>query len=285
VGDFGVWSRGGGGGCDCAATLSELVVVAEEFGRRLAPAPLVESLTAVRAISRVGAEIPDGLLTFAPRPLPAAASVELLPAGALADGLVGRLGADFVLAEFAEPAPLTATKNLGSLPLATRRLGTGHTVLGGGDDFEHALEDWKVLTAAALVGLTEQAHEMTVAYVKQRTAFGVPIGWFQTVAHKLADAVNDLDGARFAVHKAAWAVDAGSDRAATQVSIAYAFTCALSERVTAECLHFHGGIGYTQEHDIQMFFRRAKAWPLALGDPRGEYGVLADQLLGPRSAV
>jgi alkylation response protein AidB-like acyl-CoA dehydrogenase len=290
--DLGVPAMAVDDGDGQVASLSELVVIAEEYGRHLAPVPLVESLTATRAIGRAGTDGADGadgraeLVTFSPRVLPAGGEVWLLPAGAVAGRVVALAGADLVLAGFTDQAPLKATKNLGASPLAMRTLGSDRTVLAAGADagpaFERSLDDWKVLTAAALVGLAERGHEIAVAYVKERKAFGVPIGWFQTVAHRLADHINDLDGARFLVHKAAWAIDSDDDRARVQVSMAYAYTCALAERVTADCLHFHGGIGYTLEHDIQLFFRRAKAWPLALGDPRREYQVLADRMFGPR---
>jgi alkylation response protein AidB-like acyl-CoA dehydrogenase len=148
--------------------------------------------------------------------------------------------------------------------------------------FECALDDWKVLMAAALVALATRAHEIAVEYVKERRAFGVPIGWFQTVAHRLADAVNELDGARLLAHKAAWAIDQSHSDGPRLASMAFAYASPLVERVTAECLHFHGGIGYTMENDIQMYFRRGKAWPMSLGDPRRELAVLADRLYGAR---
>jgi alkylation response protein AidB-like acyl-CoA dehydrogenase len=211
-------------------------------------------------------------------------TISLLPAGAIADGVVGLADHQLVLADFADPAPQRATKNLGSGPLATRTVGTTRAVLADpvADAFDRALDDWKVLTAAALFGVARRAHEIALAYVKVRKAFDVPIGWFQTVAHRLADSANDLDGARFLTHEAAWAIDEGQSDAPTLTSMAYAYMTSLAERVTAESLHFHGGIGYTREHDIQLYFRRAKAWPLSLGDPRAEYATVADRMFGPR---
>jgi alkylation response protein AidB-like acyl-CoA dehydrogenase len=190
-----------------------------------------------------------------------------------------------VLAKLDGAPPFASVSNLGSSPLANRRLGADRTVLASGDEariaFDRALDDWKVLISAALVGLADEAHRIAVAYVKERKAFGVPIGWFQSVAHRLADSVNDLDGARFLTHKAAWALDSKDDAAQRLTSMAYAYSTTLAERITAESLHFHGGIGYTLEHDIQLFFRRAKAWPLALGDPRRELAAVADRSFGP----
>ncbi len=288
INDLGIPGMALAGADGEVANLSALVVVAEEFGRHLAAVPLIETLTAARALGRAGLEWTEGLVTFSPRAVSPDGAIRLLPAGAVADRVVALTGSTFVLADFTDDAPMRSLKNLGSLALANRVVASGGVELATGVEaavgFERALDDWKVLTAAALVGLCDRAHEITVAYVKERTAFSVPIGWFQTVAHRLADHINDLDGARFLVHKAAWAVDSGDHRAAELVSMAFAYASSLAERLTADCLHFHGGIGYTLEHDIQLFFRRAKAWPLVLGDPKREYAVLADRMF-PRPAA
>jgi alkylation response protein AidB-like acyl-CoA dehydrogenase len=269
-----------------AASLSQLIVIAEEYGRRLAPVPLVETLTSARALARAGVALPEGgIVTVALRPIDASGAAPLLAAGAVATSAVAHDGSRFVLAKLDGAPPFASVSNLGSSPLANRRLGADRTVLASGDEariaFDRALDDWKVLISAALVGLADEAHRIAVAYVKERKAFGVPIGWFQSVAHRLADSVNDLDGARFLTHKAAWALDSKDDAAQRLTSMAYAYSTTLAERITAESLHFHGGIGYTLEHDIQLFFRRAKAWPLALGDPRRELAAVADRSFGP----
>jgi alkylation response protein AidB-like acyl-CoA dehydrogenase len=274
------------GGEGPAASLSQLIVIAEEFGRRLAPVPLLETLTSARALDRAGVALPDsGIVTLALRPVGADGEARLLAAGAVATAALAYDGSEFVLAELDGTAADSFVSNLGSSPLGHRRLGPRRTVLASGEQargaFDRALDDWKILLAAALVGLAEQAHGIAVAYVKDRKAFGVPVGWFQTVAHRLADSVNDLDGAKFLTHKAAWAVDADDEAAPRLASMAYAYTTALAERVTAESLHFHGGIGYTLEHDIQLYFRRAKTWPLALGDPRRELAAVAARTFGP----
>jgi alkylation response protein AidB-like acyl-CoA dehydrogenase len=289
AGDLGVPDMAASSKTDGApATLSQLIVIAEEYGRRLAPIPLVEALAAVRALDRAGcAPPPSGLLTLALRPIGESGAAPLLAAGAIADAVVGLVGDDLVLAGLSGDGSSGWVSNLGSSPLANRQLAEQRTVLASGDAaheaYDRALDDWKLLVAAALIGLAAEAHRIALAYVKERKAFGVPIGWFQTVAHRLADSITDLDGARFLVHKAAWAVDEKDDAAARLVSMAYANATSLAERVTAESLHFHGGLGYTMEHDIQLYFRRAKCWPLALADPRAEMAVLSARLLGPRS--
>jgi alkylation response protein AidB-like acyl-CoA dehydrogenase len=269
-----------------AASLSQLIVIAEEYGRRLAPVPLVETLTSARALDRARLLVPDaGIVTVALRPVGADGVAELLPAGALATATLAYDRSQLVFADLDGTGDAGFIPNLGSSPLATRRLGSSRTVIASGADalaaFDRVVNDWKILLSAALVGLATEAHRIAVAYVKERKAFGVPIGWFQTVAHRLADSVNDLDGARFLTHKAAWAIDADDEAAPRLASMAYAYSTALAERVTAESLHFHGGIGYTLEHDIQLYFRRAKAWPLMLGDPRRELATVATRTFGP----
>ena len=288
LGDLGLPDMASSGATDgTPATMSQLIVIAEEYGRRLAPVPLLESVTAVRALDRAGLDMPaSGIVTTALRPADRNGSLDLLSAGAVADRAIALIGDALVLTDLADEPGEGFLSNLGASPIATRNPGNQRTVLIAGAEahplFELALDDWKVLLSAALVGLAGEAHRITVAYVKERKAFGVPIGWFQTVAHHLADSINDLDGARFLVHKAAWAIDNGDDAAQRLTSMAYSYATSLAQRVTAECLHFHGGIGYTLEHDIQLYFRRAAAWPLALGDPRAELSTLATRMFGER---
>ncbi len=263
------------------ATLSQLIMIAGEYGRRLAPVPLLETLVTARLLDRFDQPPPTaGICTLALRPVTVDGAMTLLAGGAIADAVVALRGDELVLAGLSGAPDLVL--NLGASPLANRTLAESPTVLARDADARHhhqrALDDWKVLLAAALVGAATEAHTMTVAYVKQRKAFNVPIGWFQTVAHRLADAINDLDGAYLLVHKAAWAIDSGSADAPKLASMAYSYTTELAERVTAECLHMHGGVGYTMEHDVQLYFRRAKAWPLALGDPRDEFLQVARRL-------
>jgi len=147
--------------------------------------------------------------------------------------------------------------------------------------YADAVADWKLLTAAALGGLRATALELGVSYVKARQAFGVIIGSFQAVQHRLADLVVAGDGAQLLTYEAAWARDTaqpgtGQPDAAALASMAFLFNADCAFRTARECLQFHGGYGVTLEYDIQLYFRRAKAWPLALGDPRREYQRLAD---------
>ena len=154
-------------------------------------------------------------------------------------------------------------------------------MLEPGELHEHAVDEWRVLTAGALVGLAGAALELGVEYAKQRHQFGVPIGSFQALAHGLADAATAVDGARLLVREAAWAADEGESGATALARMAFLFAARSAQQATAVALHVHGGYGFTLEYDIQLYHRRAKAWPLLLGDPRRGALHLADALFGP----
>jgi alkylation response protein AidB-like acyl-CoA dehydrogenase len=162
-------------------------------------------------------------------------------------------------------------------------------VLASGADarrrFDAVRRDWRVLAAASLVGVGAAAVEITADYARQRHQFGRPIGSFQALAHAVVDAATDVDGARLLVQEAAWAVDDGDGRADALAVMALRFAAEASQRATATGLHVHGGYGFMLEYDIQLLYRRARAWPLALGTPDDELQRLADALWGPTTTA
>lgn len=142
-----------------------------------------------------------------------------------------------------------------------------------------------------LHGLGRAALDLGVQYTKDRHQVGVPIGSFQAVQHHLADLHTDLDGAWLLAQKAVWALDQRHEptrkgaTAGRLTSMAFAFAFAFAgqtaEAAAAAALHYHGGYGCMVEYDIQLYFRRAKAARLVLGDPRRELQTVADRLFGP----
>ncbi|HEX3563990.1 MAG TPA: acyl-CoA dehydrogenase family protein [Acidimicrobiales bacterium] len=284
---------GGGGG-----SLLDLVLTAEEFGRRIPPAPLIESAVATNLLGRVQgarstkaarellaeAVAGDALVSVTLEPLRAGVA-KLAPAGAVADAVLALDGDELVAfrSEVSPRSPLEVPPNLGTSPLADRGAGIDEgIVLASGPEaraaYDRARQEWQVLMAATLVGLAQTALDMGLAYAQQRQAFGVLIAWFQTVQHRLADAVTDLEGARLLTYEAGWSADEGLANAPVLAAMAFLFTSEVAFRIAAESLHVHGGYGYTLEYDIQLYFRRAKAWPLVSGDPRAGYQELAKQL-------
>jgi alkylation response protein AidB-like acyl-CoA dehydrogenase len=123
-----------------------------------------------------------------------------------------------------------------------------------------------VIECAYLVGLAQQDFDITVNYAKERVQFGRPIGSFQAIQHKAADMVTDVDGSRFIMYKAAWAVAENEPDADEQVHMAKAWISDATRRVVAHGQQIHGGIGFTKDYKIQLFFRRQKAAELAWGD-------------------
>ena len=121
---------------------------------------------------------------------------------------------------------------------------------------------------AEMVGGAQQVLEMSVEYAKQRVQFGRPIGSFQAIQHHCANMVTDVDGSRYIAYEAIWRVSEGMD-ASKEVSMAKAWVSDAYRRVCALGHQIHGGIGFTKEHDMQLYFRRAKAAELAFGD--GDY--------------
>ncbi|HWO93473.1 MAG TPA: acyl-CoA dehydrogenase family protein [Dehalococcoidia bacterium] len=123
-----------------------------------------------------------------------------------------------------------------------------------------------VAECAYLVGLAQMDFEISVNYAKERVQFGRPIGSFQAIQHKAADMVTDVDGARFIMYKAAWSVQEGESDADLNVHMAKAWCSDATRRVVAHGQQIHGGIGFTKDYKIQLFFRRQKKAELMWGD-------------------
>ena len=132
-----------------------------------------------------------------------------------------------------------------------------------------------MLSAADSLGVGERLLEMTVGYVKVREQFGRPLGSFQSVKHKVADMLTTLKGARAATYYAAMALDAGVADATVAASVAKAFTAQGVGALAGEALQAHGGIGFTWEHDLHLYLRRAKVNEMLYGAPAEHYERLA----------
>jgi alkylation response protein AidB-like acyl-CoA dehydrogenase len=121
------------------------------------------------------------------------------------------------------------------------------------------------LVCVETVGAVDRCYEMTLEYAKSRRAFGRPIGSFQALKHRFADMLLWLEGMKAIVVAAADAVDRDVDRA-EQVSIAKAYVSERGPMIVRDCLQIHGGIGYTWEHDLHFFLRRAESNAALYGD-------------------
>jgi alkylation response protein AidB-like acyl-CoA dehydrogenase len=139
------------------------------------------------------------------------------------------------------------------------------------DQFERQLQVALVLHSAETVGVIDRALEFTLDYVQQRYAFGRPIGSFQALKHRLADHATQLEGAKAAVAHAAKAVQKAAPDAAIAVSVAKSQSGRFGTEIVRDCLHMHGGIGMTWDHDIHFYLRRAVSNEALWGTPSVHY--------------
>jgi alkylation response protein AidB-like acyl-CoA dehydrogenase len=128
----------------------------------------------------------------------------------------------------------------------------------------------RVFTAVAgeLTGIAQRTLEMGVDYAKERKQFGRPIGAYQAVSHRCAQMLLETEGARSATYYAAWAVDNEPETAPLAASMAKAYASDAGMRVAGASLQVHGGIGFTWEHDLHLYLKRAIADASMFGDSR-----------------
>jgi alkylation response protein AidB-like acyl-CoA dehydrogenase len=289
---IGVPENQGGGG----ASLLDLVLVCEQIGSFLAPVPFIEGAVACRALASSGdpgsrhldelMAQPPTVATIALRPAVGGTAM-LVPYGPVARTVVAMDAGELVVVDGDGDGVVRA--NLGSSSLADRPLRLpGRSVLASGESaraaYGLAVDEWRTLMSGALVGLGGSALAIGVEYAKNRIQFGAPIGSFQSIARDLADAATLVDGARLLAREAAWARTDDEQQFAALASMAFLFATRAARRASNVALHVHGGYGFTLEYDIQLYYRRAQAWPLRLGDPRRGTVHLADALFGPVEA-
>ncbi|HEX9039947.1 MAG TPA: acyl-CoA dehydrogenase family protein [Trebonia sp.] len=281
--------------------LVELCLVAEEIGRAAAPGPFTDSALAGLALARFGR--PELLAALAAGDLKASLACHG-PAAGRYDGadlvLSGRAtavqsaaAADWLLVTAAvppgsgDPGRRLALVERAAVTVQPRRTLDetrrwydveldGVRVRAADVVADEAGLRWladaaAVLSAADSLGVGERLLEMTVSYVKVREQFGRPLGSFQSVKHKVADMLTTLKGARAATYYAAMALDAGADGATVAASVAKAFTAEGVAALAGEALQAHGGIGFTWEHDLHLYLRRAKVNELLYGAPAEHY--------------
>lgn len=268
------------------ATLLDVALVTELIGEFLAPVPLVETVVAARLLARldeadlVESALGGAVLTCALRPA-ADGRLPAVPAGAVADHVVFLDGDSLCVT--ADPLPECATPNIGGLALADRTTAGSRVLTSGAEAvelYEAALDEWRSLVAAQLVGAGHKALRLGIDYASEREAFGAKVASFQAIAHGLADVATDLDAAQLLSWEAAWAHDCRPADAAAFSSMALILAADAAAAATRQSLHVFGGYGFMLEYDIQLYFRRVKALTLLFGDVSREPERLADVLWG-----
>jgi alkylation response protein AidB-like acyl-CoA dehydrogenase len=142
---------------------------------------------------------------------------------------------------------------------------------------EKTLQQVTVARCAEMVGGAQKVLEMSADHTKQRIVFDRPLGSFPVIQHYIANMVIDIDGSRFLTYEAAWRLSEGMS-CAKEIAMAKAWTSEAYRRVTANGHEIYGGIGFTVESDMHLYFRRAKAAEVTLGDANYQRKVLAKEL-------
>jgi alkylation response protein AidB-like acyl-CoA dehydrogenase len=280
----------------------ELIVIEEELGYALAPTPLLSTASAALVLAAAGSpeqrqrwlpalaggDVLGALAVWDERgaPPPGGSTVRVHSDGTLTATLLAvpdAAGAGvFVVAgaddvhfvvdagasgiEISPQAPLDPTRKLARVSFSA----TPAEPLTGGDGAAVARAYATIATAMAAesVGVGQRTMEMAVAYAKDRKQFGRPIGSYQAVSHRCAQMLLEIEGARSLTYGAAWALDHDHDTALRAASMAKAYAGDAGYRVSASALQVHGGIGFTWEHDLHFFLKRAVANAHSFGDAR-----------------
>ncbi|HEY1831535.1 MAG TPA: acyl-CoA dehydrogenase family protein [Acidimicrobiales bacterium] len=271
----------------------EAAVLCEEIGRHLAPVPFLSSLLTLGALSGPSARAIEATATWrdglAEGSLVGCIAIVTEPGKLTTEGsgqvrLTGRVGPT-VFAPSADVAVIATPEALYAVDLVavgrppalsamdrTRELGRlefdGTSALVIGDAAASALLLDRAATAisAEMLGAAATVLDMAVGYAKDRVQFGKPIGSFQAVKHMLADVLVDVEGMRSSVYYAAWCSAADDGERSLAASMAKSWCSDASRRVMGTGLQVHGGIGFTWEHDMHLYVKRAQLDQVSFGD-------------------
>ncbi len=269
------------------ATLVDLTLVAEEIGRSLAPVPWIDHVCAARLLARLGStesDVVNGkqLAAFDPQH-DNVSGVRLIPTGSIADQIIVRDGTGegaVVLLKFATRP--TKVDNIGRLPMAWVDPAAADTsvVLGSGPEalaeYQRALDEWRVLTAAALTGLVEETMTIAAEFAKHRYTLGVPISTLQGISHPLANIAITVQGGRNLARRAAWFLDNEPDERPELAPSAFVFMAEEAAKAATMAVHVQGGLGVSAEAAATAYLVRARGWALAGGDPGASAKYIAE---------
>jgi alkylation response protein AidB-like acyl-CoA dehydrogenase len=278
------------------ATLVDLTLVAEEIGRSLAPVPWIDHVCAARLLARLGALGADTAgvtngeqLAALDARIDSVQGVRLIPMGSIADHIIVRDGDEIVRLKFGtRPAKVD---NIGRLPMAwvDPAAADTRTVLARGSDalanYQRALDEWRLLTAAALVGLVEETMTIAAEFAKTRYTLGVPISTLQGISHPLANMAITVQGGRNLARRAAWFLDNEPDERPELASSAFVFMAEEAAKAATMAVHIQGGLGVSAEAAATAYLVRARGWPLAGGDPGASAQQVAEIVAARESAL
>jgi alkylation response protein AidB-like acyl-CoA dehydrogenase len=272
----------------------EVVLAAEELGRRLVPLPFIGSavcatslLAAAGASAGVLESLSAGRLRVAPALAPTLERLALRGEPAVAwdaRGAEASLVVDRESRRLVAMRPCSArldavdlTRELRAVEAAAEAVDLGD--LGGAlpaDAVDRVLALTLAALAADLVGVMQAALDLSVAHVSARVQFGVPVGTFQAVQHLAAEAAVSIEAARGLAWYAGWAVDElDAEEALLAARTAKAYSSEHAREVTETALQLHGGVGFTWEHMLHVLVRRALTGRQTLGDEHAHLEAIA----------
>lgn len=254
-----------------------------EDGATVAP----EGVT-LRARPQGGGHVLDGIKRF----VPFAQAADLLLVAARTTDASDPTRGITIFALDRDAKGLSSTPNVGidqtsrtaTLTLKGVRAGP-EAVIGSVDEgwplVEAALRRAAVGAAAEMLGASRKAFEMTVEYARVRHQFGQPIGMFQVVKHACADMLLEVENAHAATYFAAWSLDTAVPEAAMAASVAKSYVGEASRKVCGAAIQVHGGIGYTWDYDLHLYFKRAKHLEALYGDGDTHRELVLREVLTP----
>jgi alkylation response protein AidB-like acyl-CoA dehydrogenase len=269
----------------------ELALLMEEMGRALVPGPFLSTIAAASVIDACGSEqqkreylepvcggaaraalaltdrtarlplqVRDGALTGEKLFVSDAAVADFLVVAGQPGVHVVRAGAAGM--RIAAMPAMDQTRKI----YAVKFDNTPAAPLANPSGLDRALEIATMAVAAELVGGMQRVLDLAVEYAKTRKQFGKPIGQFQAVQHPLADSYLETESARSAVYYAAWAIEECAPDASTAVSVAKMYASDAARSTGNRAIQVHGGMGFTWENDLHLYYRRFKANETAFGD-------------------
>jgi alkylation response protein AidB-like acyl-CoA dehydrogenase len=247
----------------------ELAVLAEELGYACAVTPFLSTATAAAVIQATGSDQQRA------RWLPGLASGELTAGIGTRELAADAVGAAVVLVIDGNEVQLIGSPETDPFVSIdpTRRFAT---VAGEGEPLgPGAAAHIHAAIAAEVVGVCQRALDMTLAYVKERKQFSVPVGSFQAVSHRCAEMLLQTESARATAYHAAWAADAQPPLLAEAAALAAAAAAEGGQTVTASAIQMHGGVGFTWEADVHWLYKRAQLDSALLGGAKRHRAALA----------
>jgi alkylation response protein AidB-like acyl-CoA dehydrogenase len=262
----------------------DLTVILEEMGAVLLPSPFFASVLLAGQTILIG-----GSETQKKTYLPHIADGSLIATLAMTEPS-GRFDAEGIAEVKATPRSGITTTVLKTMDQTRKQCEVVFDNVAVGRDRLIGMIDmgWPVLLkvlniataalCAEMVGGAQRVLDMSVAYAKERVQFGRPIGSFQAIKHKCSEMMLQVESAKSAAYYAAWAVDEDAPEAPLAVSMAKAY-CSDAYRYTAgEGIQVHGGIGFTWEHDMHLYFKRAKYSEFTFGDATHHRELVAQEI-------